>query len=234
MSLAYYRAAVAALRYLDAREAKPRRFGPDADARFNAFVTAPQDRLDILIRDADAEYGRAFGPAMVFRRLYVSRDDAFGPVRDADDPTGFLPVRGSAAADLLRRHDAAPSLRAACVGIAEAWGEAVMNVDVPNPTPNSRHLVCGRSAIVALAEQFDGRSELDWSAQVVVVASEPCERQIAGFVAGALGARRGTTFTSAPDEARASDPDVTLNGHSVLVSGDACASDAAHARLLSA
>ena len=62
--LAFYVAAVIGLRALDARESTPRRFGPDAEARWTQFAGAlgVGDRIDILLRDAAGTWGAAFSP----------------------------------------------------------------------------------------------------------------------------------------------------------------------------
>ena len=65
---AFYAAALVGLRALDARERVPRRFGPEADARWAQFKGALGlgDRLDLLLRDGAVTWGAAFSPSLVF------------------------------------------------------------------------------------------------------------------------------------------------------------------------
>jgi hypothetical protein len=78
---AFYAAALVGLRALDARERTPRRFGPDADARWGQFRGAltDSDRLDLLLRDAAVTWGPAFSPVETFGYFGLTRDEALGP-----------------------------------------------------------------------------------------------------------------------------------------------------------
>lgn len=73
---AYYRGALTGLRHVEARQPTGRRFGAEADARWASFrgdlTTA--DRIDLLIRDADAQWPGAFGARSVFARRAVAED----------------------------------------------------------------------------------------------------------------------------------------------------------------
>lgn len=77
---AYYKAAILGLRALEAREGRGRRFGPDADARWERFRGKLHggDRLQILLRDASAPWGVAFAASHVFRLEGVAVDEPFG------------------------------------------------------------------------------------------------------------------------------------------------------------
>jgi hypothetical protein len=57
-----------ALRYLEGRRATGRRFGADADALWSSLQgdLTTANRLDLLIRDADAEWPGGFGARTVF------------------------------------------------------------------------------------------------------------------------------------------------------------------------
>lgn len=55
----FYRAALIGLRFLDSAQARPTRFGRDADAHWGDFQGHLQlsDRIDILCRDAAVKWG---------------------------------------------------------------------------------------------------------------------------------------------------------------------------------
>ena len=84
----YYVAALRALRFVERRAPTTRRFGGDADARWGAFrgnlTTA--DRLDLLLRDADAHWPAAFGARNVFALRSAAEDEAFGAEWSPLDP----------------------------------------------------------------------------------------------------------------------------------------------------
>jgi hypothetical protein len=77
----FYGAAVIGLRALDARDSTPRRFGPDAEARWTQFAGAlgVGDRIDILLRDAAGIWGAAFSPSECFGFFGLANDEPFGP-----------------------------------------------------------------------------------------------------------------------------------------------------------
>jgi hypothetical protein len=77
----FYAAALLGLRALDERESTPRRFGPDAEARWTQFSGSlgPGDRIDILLRDAAGTWGAAFAPAECFGLFGLADDEPFGP-----------------------------------------------------------------------------------------------------------------------------------------------------------
>jgi hypothetical protein len=86
---AYYRAALEGLHMLEARRGSARWFGVDADARWKVLrgdLTAA-DRLDVAIRDADAQFFGAFGARSVFARAGVARDGR-GLVDDEEQTGG--------------------------------------------------------------------------------------------------------------------------------------------------
>ena len=95
--LAYYRGALWGLKFVEARRPTGRRFGPDADALWQGFAgdLSPADRLDLLIRDANAEWPGAFGARSVFDRRAVAEDDPFG--------VGWESLDGARAAELWQQ-----------------------------------------------------------------------------------------------------------------------------------
>src|SRR5688572_4289801 len=99
---AFYEASLRALRYVEARSPSKRRFGADADAMWKSFRghLSAADRIDILLRDADIEYGGAFGARVAFGLRGVAEDDAFGAewvsLERADADALFRSVCGDA------------------------------------------------------------------------------------------------------------------------------------------
>lgn len=77
----YYAAALRALRFVERRAPTTRRFGANADALWGAFHGRLEtaDRIDLLIRDADAQWPSAFGARGVFALATSAEEDAFGP-----------------------------------------------------------------------------------------------------------------------------------------------------------
>jgi hypothetical protein len=194
-SVAFYEASLRALRYVEARSPTGRRFGVDADAMWRTFrghLTA-SDRIDLLLRDADAEYSGSFGARVIFALRAVGEDDAFGPTWTRPEPTDAdalwrKVVSEPPAADV-------PATLAAC---ALAWGLTLQLVEVPRFTPNSRVLLAGPSAIASVAAAFASGRDLAWSDQVTCVASSPAHRQLAA-VCAALLAGKPTRVVAASD-----------------------------------
>jgi len=183
----YYRAALAALRFLESRTPTDRRFGAEADATWAGFRGRLETtyRIDLMIRDADAQWPGAFGARTVFRLEGVAEDEAFGASFEGLDPVD--------AEELYRATIAQPSPRSvedALRAIASAWGLPLAAFEVPNVGAAESLVVTGPSAVLALALVFEANpGSLDWSEQVVCVASRPSERQVAAAVAGLVPTR---------------------------------------------
>jgi hypothetical protein len=186
---AFYGSAVIGLRALDARESTPRRFGPDADARWTQFAGAlgVGDRIDILLRDAAGTWGAAFSPSECFGFFGLADDEPFGP-----DWGG---IDDHAAKRLLAEPDAPATLE----HIAYGLGVKAASVPVPPVTPSTKLVVAGGSAIVSVAKGFAENRALSWTDQVVVVADKAAWRQLAGLAAVLLSAR-GRTALVRPTE----------------------------------
>jgi hypothetical protein len=183
---AFYEASLRALRYVDARSPTGRRFGPDADAMWRTFrghLTAA-DRIDLLLRDADAEYPGAFGARVAFGLRGVGEDDAFGSTWHRLPP---------ADADALWRRlliEPAPTdATTAISGCAASLGLVIRSTDVPKLTANARFLLAGPSAVASLAAAFAAERDLAWADQVTCVATPPAHRQLAVLCAALLGAK---------------------------------------------
>jgi hypothetical protein len=217
----YYRAAVLGLRYLEARKPTGRRFGPDADARWASFrgdlTTA--DRIDLLIRDANAQWPAAFGARTTFAARAVAEDEPFGPGWTSLDPVD--------AEELWRAIATAPpaaDLRALLSAAAAAWELATSAFD-PGPIGAAEKLtVAGPSAIAATIVAFGAGRDLDWSDQVTVIATPPAHRQLAALGGALLGVTRPTTILATTATA------TTVRRGRLLLSPDADPADAQRAR----
>jgi hypothetical protein len=216
---AFYAAAFAGLRFVEVRRPTGRRFGAEADARWTGFrgdlTTA--DRLDLLLRDADAEWPGAFGARAVFAERAVAEDDAFGPA--------WIPLEPLDAEEIWRTTLATKEPRD-LESLLSAWGTAWEGALAPFTVGDimtvERLVVAGPSAIAATLRAFAGRTDLAWSEQVTVVATPPAHRQLAALATAALNTTKATTlFTHGQAHG--------LLGR-VLVSTDALAEDAAVAR----
>ncbi|MBZ5710075.1 hypothetical protein [Nannocystis pusilla] len=176
----YCVAALTALRFLDERTGR-RRFGPDADARWRAFagedlgevrhpgtrvrVLDDADRIELLLRDADAQWPGAFGARVVFDLPAVARDDAFGPE--------WTPI---AEAHALWRDVAAtkhPDLARLVARLFAVWDVAFVPPRLPALQLSSRWLLHGPNAVAAALLAFSASQGAVWHTQVVVIAEPP-------------------------------------------------------------
>lgn len=83
----------------------------------------------------------------------------------------------------------------------------------------------GPSAIAATIVAFSTTRDLDWTDQVVVVATPPAHRQLAALSGALLGSTKPTTLWTATDGS-------ILRGYRLVASADADAADARRAREL--
>jgi hypothetical protein len=190
---AYYTAALSCLRFVEARRPTGRRFGGEADARWAGFrgdlTTA--DRLDLLLRDADAEWPGAFGARTVFAEVAVAEDESFGSAWPGLEPVDAEEVwRTTLASQEPRDVD---SLLEAW---GRAWGLSLASVDVGAFTTVDRLVVAGPSAIASTLRAFVGRDDLAWTEQVTIVATPPAHRQLASSATAVLNATKPTTVVT--------------------------------------
>jgi hypothetical protein len=216
----FYAAALKVLAFVEQRRPTGRRTGADADARWNAFrgsLTAT-DRIDLQIRDADAEWPSALGPRAVFELGGLAADEPFGAGWQSLDPVD--------AEEIWRRHRAAAapaSVKDALLAIAAAW-ELRLELGPQAISSTDRVLVVGPSAIASAILHFSEHSaELDWTRQVTVVATPPGHRQLAVAAAALLNQPRPTQLTAGAPAALAA----SLRGATVLTSHDAHPDDLA-------
>ena len=221
-TLAFYRGALWGLKFVEARRPTDRRFGADADALWKGFAgdLSPADRLDLLIRDANAEWPGAFGARTVFDRQAVAEDDAFG--------VGWEGLDGARAGDLWRELTLQPTpddARALLEAVAAGWHLKLRPFDVGTIAPADRLVVVGPSAIAATAAQFAGGRDLDWADQVICVATPPEHRQLASLAAAVVNTikRARVLSATAPNLAEA------IHEHRLLASPDAHPDDLAAA-----
>ena len=216
---AFYASAVGCLRFVEARRPTGRRFGPEADARWAGFrgdlTTA--DRLDLLLRDADAEWPGAFGARTTFAESAVAEDESFGPLWAGLEPVDAEEVwRTSLAAREPK------DLAALLQSWSLAWEIELTPEEALALTTVDRVVVAGPSAIAAVLAGFVGRSDLAWSEQVTIVATPPAHRQLACFATAMLnGTKPGVIMTHGQAHG--------LTGRAI-VSADALSEDAAVAR----
>ncbi len=177
------------------------RFGADADAMWGSFRgdLTTSDRIDLLIRDADTEWPCAFGARTVFELPATANDEPFGSEWEPLDPVDAEELwRGVAAGAVAR--SVAEALRV----IARSWDVPVVAFDVGTVAATDRIVVAGPSAVAALIEAFAAARDLDWSAQVTVIATAPAHRQLAAAAAALLNSSKPTSLLSArgAEEAR--------------------------------
>ena len=181
---AFYAAAVIGLSALDAREPSARRFGADANGRWEQFrgSLGPADRIDLLLRDASVTWGVAFSPSQAFGLFGLADDEPFGPDWRgiSDDRAKRLLADATTAADLATA--------------ARELGVKPSSVQVPSLTTSTRVIVAGGAAILTVAEAFKANTSLSWADQVVVVATSAPHRQLAGLAAVAINAQRRTAL----------------------------------------
>lgn len=212
----YYRAALRALRFVEHRRATGRRFGTEADARWAALRgdLTTSDRIDLLVRDANAEWPSAFGARAVFQMNDVAEDDPFG--------AHWLPLPPVDAEELWREIvvETPPStLGAALDAVAQAWGTKLTPFSVGTLTVGERLLVAGPNAIASTLAAFAESSDLSWHRQVCVVATAPAARQLAALAPAWLNVNQPVRIFAADES------DKGLTGRRPIVSDDASIDD---------
>jgi len=220
----YVEGALRLLQYVEVRRPTGRRFGADADARWSSFRGDLEtvDRIELMIRDADAEWPGGFGVRAVFAMQGVAEDEPFGSQWEGLDPV--------AAEELWRRVKAEPApttAAAALASIASAWGVTLAAQPSEPVAPTDHLVVVGASAIAATIEAFATGAALDWSEQIVVVASSPIARQLAAAGTALLNAVRPAAIITATEPAPA-----PKRGARLVASPDAELADRARAEAL--
>lgn len=215
-ALSYYRAALRALRFVEERRPTGRRFGSEADARWAALRgdLATADRIDLLIRDANAEWPGAIGARAVFDLRDVSEDDPFGARWTPLDP-----VDGEEIWRAIMAEPAPATLGAALDAVFATWSIKRKPFSVGTLASGDRVLLTGASAIAAAVAAFAESGELDWHRQVIVVATEPGARQVAALAPAWFNVNEPVRLVAADEAANG------LGARRVLASDDASEAD---------
>jgi len=223
----YYCGALAALRCVEARLPTGRRFGAEAAARWRSFKgdLTTADRIDLLIRDADAQWPGAFAARRVFARRAVAEDEPFGVGWDPLDPID--------AEDIWRSENSLPAsadVGGTLAAVALHWGITTTTTSVGGSLgvihPADKLVVAGPSAIAATLEAFQRGKDLDWADQVIVVATPLAHRQLAALGSALLNVASPTRVIDHTEVA------TLARKARVVVSDDANADDARRAREL--
>ncbi len=186
-ALAFYRAALAAARFVDL-EADPRTLDRDADLAWRAYGDdlPVVVRCDLVLRNLAMLYPAAFAPGPVFGLAGWYEDCPWG--------TGF--ERPSA--KLLEAHfgkrQAAADADAAFDESASAWGVDVPRRRLPGlaeKLARATHVVVsGAAALAEVVRVFTADERLSLRAQVILVSDSPGPRHLLG-VACALSRQAG-------------------------------------------
>lgn len=87
-------------------------------------------------------------------------------------------------------------------------------MSLPEVKPAHQLLIAGGAAIVAAADVFRERTDLDWARQVTVVADHPSTRQLAGLASIFVGSIKPCTVLASRDAG-------PVTTEIAIVSGDA-------------
>lgn len=190
----YYEGALRALRFVEGRRATKRRFGTEADATWASFRGdfGTSARIDLLLRDADAQWPGAFGARAIYDLAAVAADEPFG--------AAWVPLDDVDAEELWRRVVAAATPATAADALAQvgkAWGLDLTDVAVGPIGAADKLLVVGPSAVAATTLAFARGADLDWAEQVIVLATPPAHRHLAAVGAAIVNATRATRLVSA-------------------------------------
>lgn len=218
----YVEGALRLLQFVESRRPTGRRFGPDAEARWASFKGDLEtiDRIELMIRDADAEWPGAFGARSVYGLRGIPEDEPFGARW-----VGLDPVDGEALWRRVRADAGPRSPRDALAAIARAWEVELHGHDVGAIAANDRLVVAGPSAIAATIEAFaDAGAALDWADQVICVATPPVARQLAAAAGAIVNATRPTALVATAEEAP-----VLATAARLVASADATGADRATA-----
>lgn len=167
----------------------------------------------------DAEWPGAVGARTIFGLKAVAEDETFG----AD----WAPLDPVDAEELWRGLPEPPTtIGAALTACAEAWGLELTPAKMITITPSDKLVVAGPGATASLIAAFAEGRDLDWTDQVVCVATPPAHRQIAAMAGVLLNATKPVTLVSSTSTATFGP------GRRFIVSGDAAPGDEAKARAL--
>ncbi len=216
----YYVAALRALRFLEHRRSTGRRFGTEADARWAALrgdlTTA--DRIDLLVRDANAEWPGALGARATFGLRDVAEDDPFGAAWMPLDP-----VEGEEVWRAVLGEPTPTTVGAGLDAVVRAWGLKLAPFAVGSLTPADRLVVAGPSALAATIAAFAESTDLNWHRQAIVIADAPAARQLAALAPGWLNVNQAVRLLRSDERSDAIAGE--RSARRALVSDDASADE---------
>jgi hypothetical protein len=224
----YVEGALRLLQFVEARRPTGRRFGPDADSRWASFKGDLEtvDRIELMIRDADAEWPGAFGARTAYALPAIAEDETFG----ASWP-GLDPIAAEELWRRLRSIDVPGSPADALAAIAAAWDLTIAPLSLTSVAPTERLVLVGPSAVAAAVGLFAATPGLDWTDQVTVIATPPAHRQIAAAASAILNANRPPPLLDAAGaRASGSGAGARLIASPDADPGDRAAADAHHPR----
>lgn len=217
----YYHGALRTLRYCEQRRPTGRRFDNEADNLWQLFhgdlLTA--DRIDLLIRDADAEWPGSFGARGVFAIRATAEDEPFGV-----DWASLDPVRAEETWRAIRAEEVPADPGKALGALARSWELELAPFELAAPTPTDKLVVVGPSATAAVIAAFVDGTDLDWAEQVICVATPPAHRHVACAGPALVNGTKATRLVAANESI-----DVPP-GAQLVASDDATNDDAAWAK----
>lgn len=191
-SIAFYKAALSTALLLE-QDGPDRLLDKEADAAWRAYDdTIPSAiRFDLVLKNLAMLYPSAFAPGPVF--------ELPGWYDDAPWGVGFVRPPRDELETLFRRREPPANLDAALARARDAWSvRAPASSDFASRlTPMTQVLVCGASAMSAVASAFGARENHQVRTQVLLVSETPASRHLLGL-ASALGRQQGAPRVIAP------------------------------------
>lgn len=177
-ALSFYRAALAAARFVDL-EADPRTLDRDADLAWKAYGDDLPlvVRCDLVLRNLAMLYPAAFAPGPVFGLTGWYEDSPWG--------TGFERPNARTLEAYFAKRQAPADATAAFDESASAWGVATTTAGLPGlaeKLARATHVVVtGGLALVQVVRAFAADARLALRAQVLLVSASPGPRHLLGL-----------------------------------------------------
>ncbi len=200
LALSFYRAALAAARFVDL-EADPRTLDRNADLAWRAYGDDLPTvvRCDLVLRNLAMLYPAAFAPGPVFGLAGWYEDSPWG--------TGFERPAAKVLEAHFAKRQAAADAGSAFEESAGAWGVETSSRGIPGlaeKLARATHVVVtGARALVEVVRVFAADSRLALRSQVILVSARPGPRHLLGL-ACALSRQAGlphlAELARGPDE----------------------------------